>query len=576
MNDCIFKDCNLTSNDNTSDLIHEDLQKQMETLLNTTTAKMLMFEGKLSDLCKYIKDNLSNTLRELILDMEYSGELTKLISKAVFDGYALVQQRVQHYITPQMYGAMGNGITDDTEGIQKAIDSLDENVRILHFPSGTYLVSEDIILKSGIVLRGDGVDSVIQRTGTDADRYNVLKLENGGRVTIENLFIKGDRSYGHEGTSGEWGMCIGLYGCSDVRINNCTLTEGWGDGVYVGASEDGGCYNISIDGCVIDSNRRNGVSVIECDGFRMVHSKLLNSDGTAPKAGIDFEPNSADQMVKNCLVADCYFSGNLIDVCVYDRNAADVTVQNCKFNSRYGVQYDSVILGSPAVGAVNFCNCVFNNSQNCYLSNRKHINSVPVNLVDCVLSSDAVAVQVGGVSLSYNENMGNLHLVNCYIAKSPNTSGWFRFQNTVTTATIVNVTLDVRLADGVCKRLYFTNSYCDIDADIKCGKPNNTITANLEINKNTIEPLYLVDTHNGNVEISLSHTIPFGVPFTIRKLFEQNTITVVNMAESFGQYDYATAFSFGSRFDEVTLIHESGGVWRVVDHTVHGVDYVEE
>lgn len=570
MNDCNFNFCDLFSDDNENDLIHKDLKEQMRILLNTTTAKILMFEGKLSELCKYIKDNLSNTLRELIHDMEFSGELTELISKQVFEGYALVQQRVQHYITPQMYGAMGNGVTDDTEGIQKAINALDENVRVLHFPAGTYLVSEDIKLKSGIVLRGDGVHSVIQRVGTDATNYNVLRGEGNGDITIENLCIRGDRSNGHVGTTGEWGMCIGLYGCADVRINKCTLADGWGDGVYVGSVEEDGCYNITIDGCIIDGNRRNNVSVIECDGFRMVNTKLLNAGGTAPKAGIDFEPNNADQKIKNAVVENCYFAGNLIDVCFYDRNGLDVTVQNCQFNSKYGTQYDSVILAAPAEGGVNFINCKFNNAQNCHLSNRKHINSVPVTYTNCVLSADTVAVQVGSATITYEENMGNLHFVCCYVAKSTHTTGWFRYQNTVAESTIENVTLDVRLADGVCPKIYCLNSKCQFIGDIKCVNPA-PVSGTVEINKQNTQPLYLVDNMNGACTINLNFSVPYGLPITIRNLYRDNATTIKHLSDNFVQYDFATSITLPDRFDEVTIIHESEGVWRVVDNTVKGL-----
>lgn len=569
MNDCILNACNLASDDNTADLIHQDLKKQMETLMNTTTAKMLLFEGKLSELCKYIKDNLSNTLRELIHDMEYSGELTELISKQVFDGYALVRQRVQHYVTPQMFGATGNGITDDTEAIQKAIDALDETVRILHFPAGTYLVSEDINLKNAIVLRGDGECSTIRRAGTDATNYNVLRGECVEDVVIENLHIRGEK-YEHIGDAGEWGMGIGLYECYTITIKDCMLSGCWGDGVYVGSLNGAGCGSITIDGCVIDSNRRNGVSVIQCDGFRMVNTKLLNNNGTAPKAGIDFEPNNADQFIRHAVVENCYFEGNLIDVCIYDRNGVDVTVQNCQMNSKYGVQYDSVILAAPVVGAVNLVNCVFHNAQNCHLSNRKHINSVPVTYTNCVLSSDVVAVQVGSASISYEEKMGNLHFVNCHVAKSPNTTGWFRYQNSVTTSTIENVTLDVRLGVGVCQKIYCLNSKCQFITDIKCPNPD-PVSGTVEINKQNTQPLYLVNNQNGACTINLNFSVPYGVPFTIRNLYGDYNTTIKHLSDKFVQYENATSITLPERFDEVTIIHDAEGEWRVIDHTQQGV-----
>ncbi len=47
-----------------------------------------------------------------------------------------------NYVTPQMYGAKGDGITDDTEAIQAAINSNE----CVFFPKGTYLITKTISL----------------------------------------------------------------------------------------------------------------------------------------------------------------------------------------------------------------------------------------------------------------------------------------------------------------------------------------------------------------------------------------------------------------------------------------------
>ncbi|NJM14184.1 MAG: hypothetical protein HC896_01305 [Bacteroidales bacterium] len=42
------------------------------------------------------------------------------------------------------YGAVGNGITDDTKAIQKAIDDNKFVHQVIYFPNGTYLVSKTL------------------------------------------------------------------------------------------------------------------------------------------------------------------------------------------------------------------------------------------------------------------------------------------------------------------------------------------------------------------------------------------------------------------------------------------------
>lgn len=469
------------------------------------------------------------------------------------------------HITPQMFGAIGDGEADDTKAIKDAIAAIGSGISILHFPAGTYLVSEDIPLVSDMILQGEGYNAVIKRAGNGLNNYNMLLCNGLDNVTIRNIHIQGDRAE-HEGTDGEWGMCISLQDSSNIIIEHCKLTDGWGDGVYIGTAAGEGCNNITIDNCIIDHNRRNGVSVIECDGFRLRNCLISNTDGTNPRAGIDFEPNEADQMIVNCLVENCIFSGNLTDISFYDRsNSAQVDIRNCQMGSKYGILYESIIPEAKATtGGITVINCHFNNAANCYLSSRKHIYSIPIRFVGCVLSADTVAIQFGGQTVDYPYEMGDVHFVDCYIAKSPHNTGWIRYQNGQTAYPLKNVTLAVRLGDGVkYHNFYTTVSKCQLNADIKC-EPKIYTDAALTIDGKNTEPLICLDTRNNDCAVSLAHSIPYGMPITIRKLYAGNTVTIINNAETFGQFDYATEFSFGGRFGDVTIYHESAGVWRVI------------
>ena len=491
-------------------------------------------------------------------------------------GYQATHEAVSKlHITPQMYGAVGDGKADDTEAIKFAIAAIGKNgISTLHFPTGTYLVSEDIPLVSNITVTGDGYNSVIKRIANDLESYNTLVCNGIENVLIKNIHIQGDR-YEHTGTEGEWGMCIGLQDSKQIIIEHCKLSDAWGDGVYVGTSLSGtgdGCKDITVDNCIIDYCRRNGISVIECDGFRLRNSKITNTDGTSPKAGIDFEANNGDQAIKNCLVENCVFSGNLIDIAFYDRSAVHADIRNCSLYSKYGLQYDSVILEEKATtGGVTVINCNFANLSNCYLSNRKHINSVPVRFIGCVFSCDTVAIQLGGVSLSYPYNMGDLHFIDCYIAKSPHNTGWMRYQNTETSYPLQNVTLYVRLGDGVLYHNFYTNvNYCELEADIKC-RPK-IYAENHSIDKYNTEPLICIDTRQKDIEISLAHSIPFGMPITVRKLYPANKVYIKNLAEKFGQFDYADKIEFSGRFTEAVIVHQEPGVWRVIGNSTCDIE----
>lgn len=57
---------------------------------------------------------------------------------------------LENYVTPEMFGAVGDGTTDDTKAIQKAIDNGD----CLIFLDKTYVVSSTLYIKKPITIRG--------------------------------------------------------------------------------------------------------------------------------------------------------------------------------------------------------------------------------------------------------------------------------------------------------------------------------------------------------------------------------------------------------------------------------------
>lgn len=48
-----------------------------------------------------------------------------------------------------MFGAKGDGVTDDTAAIQRAVDETKGSNRLLYFPNGIYLVSNSVGISNG-------------------------------------------------------------------------------------------------------------------------------------------------------------------------------------------------------------------------------------------------------------------------------------------------------------------------------------------------------------------------------------------------------------------------------------------
>lgn len=79
--------CNLPSSPNDIKILLKNLIFEIEKLKNDTEASLLLHDGKIAELCKYIKDNLSNSIRCLLDSMKLSGELDLIIKDVVQESY---------------------------------------------------------------------------------------------------------------------------------------------------------------------------------------------------------------------------------------------------------------------------------------------------------------------------------------------------------------------------------------------------------------------------------------------------------------------------------------------------------
>jgi len=64
-----------------------------------------------------------------------------------------VEVKLSEYVSVKDFGAVGDGVTDDTAAIQAALDASG----CVYFPAGEYYITAPIILKTGMMLKGSGI-----------------------------------------------------------------------------------------------------------------------------------------------------------------------------------------------------------------------------------------------------------------------------------------------------------------------------------------------------------------------------------------------------------------------------------
>jgi translation initiation factor IF-1 len=205
-------------------------------------------------------------------------------------------------------GAMGDGETNDTAAIQKAIDAVGGTGGTVYVPRGTYMVGaaskKRLKLKSDMTLKlADG--AVLKAIPNSSKSYAVLTISGVSDVTVTGGALEGERAE-HKSKVGEWGMGIRIVrGSKRITVSGVTAKEMWGDGFYVQDAAD-----VAFCGVIADHNRRQGLSIVEADRVIVTDSVFQDTRGTRPSAGIDLEPDKPDQTVKDVRIEDSKFINN--------------------------------------------------------------------------------------------------------------------------------------------------------------------------------------------------------------------------------------------------------------------------
>jgi hypothetical protein len=169
---------------------------------------------------------------------------------------------------------------------------------------------------------------------------------------------------------GEWRHCLGLFSCTNVRVEGLTLKESGGDGIYLGVSHAGVTNkDVVIKDVVCDSNYRQGISVISAENLLIENTVLKNTAGTPPQAGIDFEPNLENERLVNVVMRNCLSENNVGDGYVMyvpplTAASAPMTLrfENCRSRSNKGTGFELYTGNQPAKavrGSVEVTNCTF-------------------------------------------------------------------------------------------------------------------------------------------------------------------------------------------------------------------------
>jgi hypothetical protein len=251
-----------------------------------------------------------------------------------------VETKLRESVSVKDFGAVGDGVADDTAAIQAAISSITSLGGSVFFPSGSYLISSTIVLPElhSIRLVGEGNGS--QNTG-----YSATVIKKASTLSGEAIVINTDgssiESMTVQGVAGNGGDGI-LVNASRCTLRDVSVFLMGNDGIRIGVDSPS-TYNCNLwvlDNCKTKNNVRHGVMISEGAG--------LAADANGGTCfHLDTQSNGGDGLHLNgtqlCTYVGGAYQGNL--------GYGIRLTQYAAFNAFYGGDIEANALGQLRLDA---------------------------------------------------------------------------------------------------------------------------------------------------------------------------------------------------------------------------------
>lgn len=257
-------------------------------------------------------------------------------------------------------GAVGDGLTNDTDAIQKAIDYSEE----IYIPKGKYLI-DNLKLKSGTSISGDGIGQtiLIHTANPKGNGCMISAMSESTDSKLSSLKLSNLTLEGQSEKSGfsEFVHLLYLIGVENVSINNILFRAFQGDAINLGGvclsdSTTRHNKNVIIKNCKFDGiNRanRNAIKISDCTNLLIEKCKIVNTTQKNMPSAIDFEPDAKENIISKCSVNGCYFQNVGGDLGVVGINIANFdfvqypnnitisnnTIRDCSNDMVFSYQY---------------------------------------------------------------------------------------------------------------------------------------------------------------------------------------------------------------------------------------------
>ena len=268
------------------------------------------------------------------------------------------------------FGAVGDGIADDTAAVQAAIDAAAAEGAEVHFLPGVYSVGELFLHKASVLTANpnwgyapNAVGTTVLKQRFDAQR-SLLNVSNALYLTINGLALLGKPDVG---------SCCGIYGkkvkpgsTGDLCIERTKVSSFSQDALFL---DNVGC--ISIRGCQFGFSGRDGIHAFNSPDYYLIDTWMSGNRGCG-FAGYD----------ENCSVTmtGCRVEWNAIGVAIYGGSHYQLTGNYIDRSYREGI----LLTSGFCKGYETYCNTITMTGNIIYRSGKEDPNCAHLKMDHCI------------------------------------------------------------------------------------------------------------------------------------------------------------------------------------------------
>ncbi len=327
---------------------------------------------------------------------------------------------------------------DATQSLQAAINSGVPKLTVDDVGQ-PWIVTPITLVSDQEIVFEEGVEVVAKRGEFKSRNASLFSASNKENITLSGYgatwrMWREDYDNPELYERAEWRMCLGIRGCTNVKVLGLTLTESGGDGIYLGAGA-GRATNtdIVIKDVTCDRNYRQGISVITAENLLIENTIMRETGGTPPRAGIDFEPNHPEERLVNCVMRDCISENNegcgyVLAISPLNATSEPVSLrfENCRGIGNGGTAFalkTGDTLDGAVDGTIDLESCVLQSARSACFSVAKPCERCQVTLTDCsILAAEEGVPQpaliVFGSGRDADHPVGGVEFASCLVRDS--------------------------------------------------------------------------------------------------------------------------------------------------------------